>query len=286
MKKLSIPFWSLLSAGYSRVGSEWNYRDVCSPFTRLYYVTEGCGEVHMPDRTLYLRPGYLYIVPAFTRHSNRCEYSMTHYYVHVYEEVEGYATATTDRWVFPDSIKANLGTIETFKELIRFNPQLSLKNPDPKIYDNTILLRDSLNRDSCRPLTERLMNNGLISLLMALWLGNGQETMKTKNDRIVRVMGYIHRNLFSDFEVEDCAREVSLSKYHLLRLFKIETGTSIMSYVRFLRMRRAQIELVLTDKPIKQIAYELGYKDFNYFIRLFKKQTGATPGAYRRQNFT
>lgn len=119
---------------------------------------------------------------------------------------------------------------------------------------------------------------------MGYWLNAGRERRLPQNSRIADVMDYVNRHLFEDFSLSDCAAAVSMSRYHLLRQFKAVMGTSLMNHVQFLRMRRAQADLVMTTKSIKEVAAGVGYDDTNYFIRLFRKQTGQTPGAYRRNN--
>nr|WP_255415321.1 MULTISPECIES: AraC family transcriptional regulator [Prevotellaceae] len=47
-------------------------------------------------------------------------------------------------------------------------------------------------------------------------------------------------------------------------------------------MEIAELLLITDNQPIKEIAYDLGYNDHSYFIRLLKKITGITPMAYRK----
>ena len=54
------------------------------------------------------------------------------------------------------------------------------------------------------------------------------------------------------------------------------------SYITNKKMERAELLLITTDIPVKQIAHDLGYNDLSYFIRIFKKHTGITPQQYRK----
>lgn len=49
-------------------------------------------------------------------------------------------------------------------------------------------------------------------------------------------------------------------------------------------MEKAQLMLITSDEPIKNIAFALSYEDYSYFIRLFRKTTGMTPAEFRKQN--
>ena len=54
----------MLNVGHALHNADWNFKDVSSPFTRLYYVTEGNAELILPNGRVRLRPHHLYIIPA------------------------------------------------------------------------------------------------------------------------------------------------------------------------------------------------------------------------------
>ena len=70
---MQIPIESLnllvLNVGLAKHQGDWNWKDVCSPFTRIYYVKEGGARIHFRDKVCELTPGNLYIIPAYTMHS-------------------------------------------------------------------------------------------------------------------------------------------------------------------------------------------------------------------------
>ena len=55
----------LLNVGHARHNADWNWKNVSSPFVRIFYVTSGEALLHMPEQTFTLRPGYMYFVPAY-----------------------------------------------------------------------------------------------------------------------------------------------------------------------------------------------------------------------------
>lgn len=78
------------------------------------------------------------------------------------------------------------------------------------------------------------------------------------------------------------AAAANCSKYHLSRLFKRATGRSPHAFLMQLRLQRA-LELVTSGgKPIKQIAQEVGYRDYAYFCKEFRRHTRRTPLSVRR----
>lgn len=282
MNRKGIPTWVLLSAGCATVGTEWNYRDVCSPFTRLYHITSGSGWLILPDRSIQLSPGHMYVVPAYMRHTNRCDKEMGHYYLHVYEHDNGDPLLLTDNWRFPDELPCNTMCEGAFRQLVDANPDVSLYNTNPKHYDTKMSFTGMLERSERIPMPARLFNNALISIIMSQWVMAGTHIGEIGSKRVARARSFISKHLNENISLDRLAENLRMSKHHFCHLFKAETGQTPVNYIRFLRMRKAQMELTHTDRLVKEIAFSLGYEDCNYFIRTFKKETGMTPSTYRR----
>ena len=77
------------------------------------------------------------------------------------------------------------------------------------------------------------------------------------------------------------AWHVKLSEEHLARIFKKETGMTVMDYLRFLRVEAAKTYLLNTNETIETLARRLGFGSVNPFCRTFKKSTRLTPTKYR-----
>jgi len=78
------------------------------------------------------------------------------------------------------------------------------------------------------------------------------------------------------------AELVGLSPFHFARAFKNSTGLPPRRYQIILRMDRAKTLLATTDLSVTEIAAQLGYDDPGYFARLFGREVGCTPRAYRQ----
>jgi AraC-like DNA-binding protein len=76
-----------------------------------------------------------------------------------------------------------------------------------------------------------------------------------------------------------------MSQSGVRRAFKRHLGCAPFQYVNRLRLAEAADALIQTDKPIIQIAMDLGFNDSNYFTRSFRKQTGLSPREYRAKYF-
>lgn len=72
-----------------------------------------------------------------------------------------------------------------------------------------------------------------------------------------------------------------LSKQRFSSLFKEQVGKSPMVYIKDLKLTTAARKLLVSNTSINEIAYNIGYKYPNYFIREFKEAFGCTPRQYR-----
>jgi transcriptional regulator GlxA family with amidase domain len=79
------------------------------------------------------------------------------------------------------------------------------------------------------------------------------------------------------------AKLSGLAERSFKRRFHAATGMSPLEYVHTLRLEEAKQMLEAEDKPIQQIANEVGYEDAAFFSRLFKRNVSLTPAKYRRR---
>ena len=92
----------------------------------------------------------------------------------------------------------------------------------------------------------------------------------------------IDENIKKDLDLDQLSKKVSISKYHLHRLFKSITGRSLMAYVRGRRLSMSILDLMNTDLNIIDIANEYQFEYEQSFIRAFKQQFGMTPAHFRK----
>ena len=106
----------------------------------------------------------------------------------------------------------------------------------------------------------------------------------TGNVHVEKARHYLSDHLTQEIRTEDIASAVGLSPYHLSRLFKAHTGMTMREYLTKERVEAARQLLAATDRTIPQIASLLRFCDQSYFTMVFRKQTGMTPGEYRKKN--
>jgi AraC-like DNA-binding protein len=79
------------------------------------------------------------------------------------------------------------------------------------------------------------------------------------------------------------AHRLSLSKYHLQKMFRRQVGQTPNEFLNDLRLNHAKEFLRATDEPVARIAEAVGFENASYFIRRFKRHEGVTPAVYRRR---
>lgn len=271
----------LLNVGYARHNSDWNWKDVCSPFTRLYYVTEGMATIHYSDKDVILYPDHLYIVPANMNHSNECNGIFCHYYIHLYEPME-FKPGIFDYYDFSlNGIPANSYELCFFKELTDLYPEGALLRSDPSTYDNSLVFAEYLRKHEGLPDYLRMRVQGSILILMSRFIKEAIPKKWTSESRLIKAIRFIEKKIESHICLEEIAEAACVSKQHIIRIFKSNLGQTPLQFVTNAKIHYAELQLLTTDKPVNLIALELGYSDTSYFIRIFRRHTGKTPNGYR-----
>ena len=99
---------------------------------------------------------------------------------------------------------------------------------------------------------------------------------------VAAARSYIQQHYLNPhLEVAEIARAAKVSPSHLHLLFRTNGENTPMQVVSALRLERACLLLKSTDLPVKQVAFESGFNDFNHFCRWFRRHKGSSPGRYR-----
>ena len=108
--------------------------------------------------------------------------------------------------------------------------------------------------------------------------------MKSQKDVVDKVIDYIDNNLEEELDLDKISAYAGYSKFYFNRIFTEETGCTIYKYLQTHRLAAAAGKLILSDKPISQIAYESGYNSQQAFSYAFKKAYLYPPKTYRDMN--
>lgn len=107
--------------------------------------------------------------------------------------------------------------------------------------------------------------------------------LSVESQRLVRLaMGYLHQHFAESISRGDVARHVGITEDHLTFCFRQELGTTPIMYLQRYRINQAKHLLKESQQTITEIASKVGFSDSGYFSRIFHRETGLSPEAYRR----
>lgn len=139
--------------------------------------------------------------------------------------------------------------------------------------------------ESSEPFHDVQVCNLLCSLLteMLFALKDATASLGTAAHRsqVQQAMEFIEKNYQRSIQTEDVLKNIYLSKYYFLRLFKEQTGYSLYEYLIKYRITASMRLLKESGKSIFQIAEEVGFGNVNNYIQAFKRITGVTPNQFR-----
>ena len=107
------------------------------------------------------------------------------------------------------------------------------------------------------------------------------ESVNNSDSAISKIKDYIELHLSEDITRADLAELVYLNPDYMNRLLKKETGKSITEYIMYRRLERARYLIEHTNMKISVIAQNVGYTNFSYFPKIFKRAYGLTPEEYK-----
>ena len=128
----------------------------------------------------------------------------------------------------------------------------------------------------------KLMQSSLIAyILVQLSRYAAVDDKNPEDDSICsKVKEYLDYHFTENISLDDLEEKFYVSKFHLSRVFKQQTGSSIHEYITKLRMTLAR-QLLYTDAPLNEIYQSCGYNSYSSFFRSFKARYGCSPNDFQ-----
>ncbi len=223
------------------------------------YVIKGGGYYRLEDAYFYPSAGDVYIVPGGSNH----EYG------------SNAANPWTKLWFnVSGPFVANL--LNTYQLTGIYH----LKNcPVQKVFEEGLAQLRS-NRDRVESIAPHVM----LQVVMAIWHehNNSRQQPYSEEGLILREM--IESSIFKpSLLLAEISAAIHRSPTQTIRIFQRDFGTTPYQYLLNRKIETAQMLLKNSAKPVKVIAYELGFTDEYYFSNIFKKKTGISPQHYRKE---
>ena len=101
--------------------------------------------------------------------------------------------------------------------------------------------------------------------------------------KIEAILRYLSEHLTEPVSIDDLAARFFVSKYHMMRQFRAQTGYTIHGYLTGKRLMFARA-MIAAGTPVLQASEESGFGDYSAFLRAYRKQFGAAPNQEKRAN--
>ncbi len=107
----------------------------------------------------------------------------------------------------------------------------------------------------------------------------------TENDdssNFSKILRYLNQHYNEQVKLKDISKLYYINKNYASYIFKRNTGMTFSDYLNKIRMEQAKKLLVSTEYTIFEVSEMIGYMDYSYFSKAFKKKYGVTPSQYRK----
>ena len=238
-------------------------------FYKLLFFISGSGEYVVEGKRYSLLPGdivlignhcvhrpefspnipcermILYISPEFLHRESSATYNLTECFSKEYDHV-----------LRPtDSIRKSL-----FTRLVNIEKELSSTHYGKEILSNGLLL--CLMVEIARSIRHKEVQK--------------PEPMLPKSKRMLDMVQYLDAHLTEDLNIDLLADKFFISRYHLMRRFREETGTTIHAYLSDRRLMLAR-DLIIQGSPTTEACFQCGFGSYSSFSRAYGKFFGTTP---------
>lgn len=245
----------------------------------IYYFHSGKCHYIIGDQIHYLEPGDLILMDGMTLHCPKADPNSEYQRTVVHFNPQFVKNLLRPPFSLP--------LLRPFEELHNVRISLSMaerERVEPMLARLCELFRasDSLSHD--RYLVQFLELLTELYAISSRPLDDKPVYPGVKEQNVQRLIAYLEQHYTEDLDLDTLSDYMHLNKYHLVKIFKEITGITIFSYLYQRRINQAKVMLTLTpDKPVTEVAYEVGFKYPSHFSRLFKAFTGAAPDAFRKQ---
>lgn len=246
----------LEDSGYAELSAKWHAKNVCSPFARIYYITDGKGYLKTDGEITEMTAGNCYFIPADLKYDYWCDDFLRQIFFHVnvtepsgqnfFKNVRGFAEfAVSEREA---------------EDVLKFYRSGNLSDG--------IFLKAHL---------EAAVAHFAEAYKIRVFAEDGY------SPEVREALKFIGANLSIGLKTADVASALFVSESKLRKRFKAETGVAVGKYINGAVFAKAEFLLSKTDASIGSIGDMLGFCDRFYFSRRFGQIYGETPFAYRKR---
>ena len=244
---------------------DYHYHEFC----KLLLLISGRGGYVVDGQRYLLQPGDMVLIGSRSAHRPELEEDSGYERIIIYISPEFLQQSSTADCDLMDLFSAQHGHVLRLKEAER-----------KKVFAMAAALEKELSGDDYG--REILSNTDLLRLLVEIGRQQRRKDAQNplpvmpQNPRVLEWMHYIDRHLAEDLDMDSLAERFYISKYHMMRLFRSETGLTIHTY---LMQRRLMVARQLIEKGMRatEACYRCGFRSYSSFTRAYNKHLGSTP---------
>lgn len=127
--------------------------------------------------------------------------------------------------------------------------------------------------------TRQIMQNILNCVLIELM---DNQRYNTKNPHVLKAIKFINDNITAPLSLKDVSQSIHLSKEYTAKIFKEEMGCTVTEYINEKKMLIAKDMLNSDEVTLRDTALNLGFENYSYFSRIFKKHFNTSPAKVKK----
>lgn len=252
---------------HSRGGAqvEYHYHEFC----KVLLLVQGSGGYYVDGQRYLLQSGDIVLLDAHSIHRPELDADAAYERIILYISPGYLQQQSTAQCSLQSVFSGEKGHVLRLPEGRR-----------QKIFRLAENLERDLTEDSFG--REILSNASLLRLLVEIGRNredtdsSGISPLLPRNERILEILRYIDDHLSEDLDTEVLAKAFFISKYHMMRLFRRETGTTVHLYITQKRLVKAR-ELMDSGMRATEACYRCGWRSYSSFTRAYGKHLGTTP---------
>ncbi len=242
------------------VRTEYHYHEFC----KLLLLVSGSGGYWVAGQRYALQPGDIILVGSHVVHRPEFEAGAPYERIIVY--------------ISPDFLRRHSTADCDLLECFAAGPVLRNEKSRPELFHLAQKLEQEL---SGAEKGRVILSNGLLLRLMVEILRTQSRSpeparLPPADSRVEKIMAYIDAHLEEELSVDQIAEQFYLSKFHMMRLFRAGTGSSVGGYIIHRRLLRAR-DLIASGLSATESCFRVGFGSYSSFTRAYGKYFGTTP---------
>ena len=253
----------LSSLGGTKV--DFHYHEFC----KLLLLVSGRGGYVVDGQRYLLQPGDVVLIGSRSAHRPELEEDSPYERIIIYISPEFLQSASTADCDLLELFSGSHGHVLRLKE-----------NERKRVFAMAAALEKELaGVDFGR---EILSNTELLRILVEVGRqqrrkdAQNPDPVVPKDSRVLEWMAYLDRHLNEDMDMDHLAERFFISKFHMMRMFRAETGFTIHTYLMQRRLLAAR-QLIDTGMRATEACYRCGFRSYSSFTRAYSKHFGTTP---------